>query len=111
MRDEYLQPRTSPWAIGFSGGKDSTLVTHLALQMLLDLPPDQRTRPVHIVANDTLVESPLVIHHLYKTTEQIAAAARRLQLPVTVKITSPEHTQTFWANLSAEQIVLRSSPP
>ena len=27
--DEYLQPHEYPWVIGYSGGKDSTLVAHL----------------------------------------------------------------------------------
>jgi len=39
MRDEYLQAHSYPWIIGFSGGKDSTLVAHLAFDMLLGLPP------------------------------------------------------------------------
>jgi hypothetical protein len=27
IRVEYLEPHTKPWIIGFSGGKDSTLLT------------------------------------------------------------------------------------
>jgi len=46
------------------GGKDSTVVTHLVFEHLLSLPPSARTRPVYIVSNDTLVESPLVIAHV-----------------------------------------------
>ena len=58
--DEYLQPHEYPWVIGYSGGKDSTLVAHLVFKALLKLPRSQRTRQIHIVSNDTLVESPLV---------------------------------------------------
>jgi DNA sulfur modification protein DndC len=56
LLNEYRQDHTYPWIIGYSGGKDSTLVTHLAFEMLMKLPPSQRKRTVHIVSNDTLVE-------------------------------------------------------
>ena len=61
---EYAEPHNYPWIIGFSGGKDSTVVTHLVFEHLLSLPASARTRPVYIVSNDTLVESPLVIAHV-----------------------------------------------
>ncbi|MEN9410522.1 MAG: hypothetical protein RL216_2496, partial [Pseudomonadota bacterium] len=35
IRDEYLQPHSYPWVIGYSGGKDSTLVAHLVFNVLL----------------------------------------------------------------------------
>ena len=59
LLDEYRQDHDHAWIVGFSGGKDSTLVAHLVFSMLLALPRSQRKRRVHIVANDTLVESPL----------------------------------------------------
>ncbi|MDQ7091487.1 MAG: hypothetical protein Q9M50_12790 [Methylococcales bacterium] len=68
IRQEYLVTEQNyPWIIGFSGGKDSTLVTHAVFEMLLSIAPLKRTRDVHIVSNDTLVESPLVITHLQTT--------------------------------------------
>jgi DNA sulfur modification protein DndC len=51
------------------------------------------------VSNDTLVESPLVIAHLDRVTEQIDAAARNLNLPITVARTHPESDKTFWVLL------------
>jgi len=35
IRDEYTQPHSKPWILGFSGGKDSTLLAHLVLVFLL----------------------------------------------------------------------------
>ena len=58
LLDEYREPHAHPWIIGYSGGKDSTLVVHLVFEMLLALPRSARLRPVHIVANDTLCERP-----------------------------------------------------
>ncbi|MBC6442939.1 MAG: DNA phosphorothioation system sulfurtransferase DndC [Rhodobacteraceae bacterium] len=99
LLDEYRQDHEKPWIIGYSGGKDSTLVAHLVFEMLLSLPPSQRTRPVHILANDTLVESPLVVQHLATSLEEIKGAASAFGLPVIVQITRPELAQSFWVNL------------
>ncbi|QGY03252.1 DNA phosphorothioation system sulfurtransferase DndC [Methylobacterium mesophilicum SR1.6/6] len=99
IAEEYAAPHQHPWVIGFSGGKDSTLVTHLVFEHLLNIPRSQRTRDVHIVANDTLVESPLVVNHLREVTSDIREAAEAFGLPVTVTITSPEPDKSFWVNL------------
>ena len=66
LLDEYRQNHNCPWIIGYSGGKDSTVVAHLVFEMLMNIPPSDRRRNVHIVANDTLVESPLVVQHIHR---------------------------------------------
>ena len=99
LRDEYLQPHLSPWIVGYSGGKDSTVVMHLVVEMLLQLPKSDRRRDVHIVSNDTLVESPLVMGHIDARQQELRAAARAFDLPLTVATTSPEPEATFWVNL------------
>lgn len=99
LLDEYLQPHNHPWIVGYSGGKDSTLVVQLVFEMLLALAPSDRRRPIHIVANDTLVESPLVISHIQRSFQYFADAAEAFQLPVTVRVTHPDPDQTFWVNL------------
>jgi hypothetical protein len=48
LLEEYRQPHAHPWIIGYSGGKDSTLVVHLVFEMIMDLPRSERVRPVHI---------------------------------------------------------------
>jgi DNA sulfur modification protein DndC len=99
LLDEYRQDHATPWIIGYSGGKDSTLVAHLVFDMLMSLPPSRRHRPVHIVANDTLVESPLVVQHIIESIEEIGSAAGAFGLPVITKITRPAPDQSFWVNL------------
>ncbi|MBL8680164.1 MAG: DNA phosphorothioation system sulfurtransferase DndC [Myxococcales bacterium] len=99
LADEYAQPHAYPWVIGFSGGKDSTLVLQLVLEMLLELPPSQRTRHVHVLSNDTLVESPIVQAFVDETLERVRLAVKDLKLPVTVAKTQPDLDQTFWVNL------------
>lgn len=100
IRDEYLdETQRYPWVIGFSGGKDSTVVAHGVFEALLTIPPSKRTRAVHIVSNDTMVESPLVIAHLDEVTQCIHQAAINLGIPVTIARTRPEPDNTFWVLL------------
>lgn len=100
IKQEYLSESQSyPWIIGFSGGKDSTVVAHAVFEALLSIPPSARRRPVHIVSNDTLVESPLVIAHLNEVTKRIEQAALSLGLPITVARTIPEVEKSFWVLL------------
>lgn len=100
VREDYLDENQHfPWIIGFSGGKDSTLVVHATVDALMSIPPSRRTRPVHVVSNDTLVESPVVIAHLDKVTKAIRLMAENLGLPVTVARTTPEISKSFWVLL------------
>ena len=99
IAEEYAQPHEKPWIVGFSGGKDSTLVAHLVVEHLLSIPRSDRTRTVHIVANDTLVESPLVIGHIREGLAEIGDASIAFGLPIVVATTTPDTSQTFWVNL------------
>lgn len=99
MRAEYRKKHSIPWIVAYSGGKDSTLLLHLAWEVMLSLPPRERRREIHVVGNDTLVESPLVIGHLKKSLSVIREAAHKADLPMTTRITKPCIDQTFWVNV------------
>lgn len=99
IREEYLADRIDPWIIGYSGGKDSTLLAQLVFEMLLDLAPSDRTRPVHLLCNDTLVESPILMEYIDRMLTRLYAAAENLHLPIKVVKTTPDPDQTFWVNL------------
>ena len=100
VKNEYLSPTQAyPWIVGFSGGKDSTVVAHAVFEALLAIPPSLRTRPVHIVSNDTMVESPLVMAHLDDVSALINKAVDSLGLPLTVARTKPDLDKTFWVLL------------
>jgi DNA sulfur modification protein DndC len=99
IREEYLAPHTDPWIIGYSGGKDSTLLVQMVFEMLLELAPADRTRPVHVLCNDTLVESPILMTYIDKMLGRLQAAAESLHLPIVVVKTTPDPDQTFWVNL------------
>ena len=97
---EYLdESQLYPWIVGFSGGKDSTLVVHAVFEAILDVPRYKRIRRVHIISNDTLVESPIVIGHLRKQQEKIILATESFGLPITVSTTRPDIERSFWTLL------------
>ena len=99
LRAEFTRGHADPWIVAYSGGKDSTLLLHLVWEAAAAVPAGAPRRPVYVVSNDTLVESPLVIRHLRRSLAVIREAARRDGLPITVKVTEPCIDQTFWVNV------------
>lgn len=100
VRAEYVSDAQDyPWIIGFSGGKDSTVVAQAVFEALLQVPPSRRRRHVHVVSNDTQVESPLVMAHLAEVQRAIRDMAQCLRLPVSVVTTRPAADKTFWTLL------------
>lgn len=100
LAEEYTDSSQSyPWIIGYSGGKDSTLLVQLVFEMLMERAPSDRARPIHVICNDTLVESPILAAYVDKMLTRLGNAAKALGFPVTVYKTHPLLEQTFWVNL------------
>jgi DNA sulfur modification protein DndC len=88
-----------PWVVGYSGGKDSTAVLQLTWMALAGLPDGQRTKKVHVISTDTLVENPVVAAWVTHSLEVLGAAAQQQGLPITAHRLTPAVTDTFWVNL------------
>ncbi len=88
-----------PWIVGLSGGKDSTCVAQLVYYMLLEIPVEKRTKQIHIVSADTLVESPLIERRIKNLLSKIELAAKNDNLPIVVNLLKPSIDDTFWVNL------------
>ena len=86
-----------PWMIGYSGGKDSTLLCQLVFEMLESLPEENRWKPVYIVTSDTMVENPIVKTYMHKMCKAINEASTAKNLNVQAHIIYPEIRQTFWS--------------
>lgn len=94
----YLADK-QPWVIGYSGGKDSSAVMALVYLALLGLKPEDRHKPVFVVASDTLVETPIVVNHINNSLAAIERGAKRDKLPITTHKVVPKTNETFWTNL------------
>jgi DNA sulfur modification protein DndC len=96
--DQYMLD-TRPWIIGFSGGKDSTALLQLTWYALRGIPPEKRTKDIHVVCNDTLVENPKIVEWIDKSLESIDRQAKKENLPIKVVKTTPLLEDSFWVNL------------
>jgi DNA sulfur modification protein DndC len=83
--------------VGFSGGKDSTLLLQLVWLAVKELPI--RDRQIYVVCNNTLVENPKVIDYVDGVLNKIKEEAHKQSMPVIVKQTTPALEDTFWVNL------------
>ena len=88
-----------PWIIGYSGGKDSTLVVQLVFQMLLGLPKADRNKEIYVVSSNTLVENPIILEYLKESHKLIAENARKNNLPLRTVIVRPDSTIHFGLTL------------
>lgn len=92
----YLHDKR-PWVIGFSGGKDSTLLCQLVFEMLEALPEEKRKKPIYIVTSDTMVENPIVKAYMHKMSKAINDVSNKKNLNVQAHIIYPEIEETFWS--------------
>ena len=86
-----------PWLIGYSGGKDSTLLCCLVMEMLQRLDPKERNKTVYIVSSDTMVENPIVKNYMHKMSAMINAVGAELN--VKADIIYPKTEDTFWSKV------------
>lgn len=88
-----------PWICGYSGGKDSSAVVQLVWMAISRLPDWQRTKPIHVISTDTLVESPVVALWASQSLERMKNAAEQEGLPIIPHRLTPQIQNTFWVNL------------
>lgn len=101
LLDQYQEEDryNRPWIIGFSGGKDSTVLltlTWLALIKAKNAGIDLK-RQIYVVCNDTMVENPVIEEYVTTVLKLIQEAAKEQELPITVKQTTPAIEDTFWS--------------
>ncbi|PXY44722.1 DNA phosphorothioation system sulfurtransferase DndC [Flavobacterium hydrophilum] len=99
--DQFLfDDSKRPWIIGFSGGKDSTMLLQVVWRSLLKIDPFLRqSRRIYVVCNDTLVENPRIVKFINSTLAKIQEAAIQYELPITVHQTTPQLEESFWVKL------------
>lgn len=100
LKDQYLEDDryTRPWIIGFSGGKDSTVLLTLTWYALQELKEANQAliRNIYVVCNDTMVENPVIEEYVTMVLDMISKAAKEQQMPISVATTTPELEDSFW---------------
>lgn len=96
---KIYQADDRPWVIGYSGGKDSTVVVQIIFEALREMPKQELTKKVYIISSDTLVETPLIIQSINKTLRRIEDKAVELNLPIETHKVKPMVEQSFWVNI------------
>lgn len=101
--DQYMfaDETKRPWIIGFSGGKDSTVMLQLvweALKQVKDL-HGVVSRDIYVVCNDTMVENPVITEYVHRVLAKIEQAAVDQDIPIRVIKTIPRLEDSFWVNL------------
>lgn len=98
IRNVYLADRR-PWVVGYSGGKDSTTALQMIWYALSALPPKELSKPIYIIASDTLVETPKIVDYIDSSLKRMNEAAQRAGFPYSAHKVSPILENTFWVNL------------
>ncbi|WP_138505151.1 DNA phosphorothioation system sulfurtransferase DndC [Nostoc sp. PA-18-2419] len=88
-----------PWVVGYSGGKDSTATLQLIWNAIAGLPEEKRTKTIHVITTDTLVENPVVSVWVRNSLEQMKVAAKEQEMPIEPHLLYPAIKDTFWVNL------------
>lgn len=101
LKDQYMETDVNcrPWIIGFSGGKDSTvllMLTWIAMQELREGGKPLHRR-VYVVCNDTMVENPVIEEYVSTVLLKIGGAAHEQMMPIQVVTTTPQLEDTFWS--------------
>ena len=86
-----------PWLIGYSGGKDSTLLVSLVIETVMRLPEKERTKHIFIVTSDTGVENPIVKKYMHSSSNKINEFSKKINANIQADIIYPEVVQSYWS--------------
>lgn len=88
-----------PWLIGYSGGKDSTLLVSLVYEAVSRIDETDRKKKVYIITSDTQVENPIVKKYMHDSSAHINTSSHRDRLNIEAHVIYPEPEQTFWSRV------------
>ena len=95
-----------PWLMGFSGGKDSTMLASLIFDAVLSIPAAQRKKPVSVLCTDTRVEIPAIAEMVEGTLARMHKFSQQNSLNIEANLLRPPPEQSFWVN-----VIGRGYPP
>ena len=86
-----------PWLIGYSGGKDSSMLVSLVVETVMRLPESERNKKIFIVTSDTGVENPIVKKYMHYSSQKINEFSRKSNANIVADIIYPDVAQSFWS--------------
>lgn len=95
-----------PWLVGFSGGKDSTMLASQIFNAVLSIPDGQRKKPVSVLCTNTGVEIPAIVEMVEGTLTRMRKFSEQNSLNIQVNHLKPPPEQSFWVN-----VIGRGYPP
>jgi DNA sulfur modification protein DndC len=95
-----------PWLVGFSGGKDSTMLASLIFEAVLSIPAELRKKPISLLCTDTRVEIPAIAEMVEGMLTRMQKFSQQNDLKIEVNLLKPPPEQSFWVN-----IIGRGYPP
>jgi len=105
LRQLYLEDQR-PWLVGFSGGKDSTMLASLVFDAVLSIPVEQRKKPVSVLCTDTRVEIPAIADMVEGALDRMRKCSLQNNLNIDASLLKPIIEESFWVN-----IIGRGYPP
>ncbi|MGD0323107.1 MAG: hypothetical protein ABSD45_05155 [Terriglobia bacterium] len=105
LRQLYLEDER-PWLVGFSGGKDSTMLASVIFDVILSIPAEQRKKAVSVVCTDTRVEIPAIVETVEGTLDRMRKCSQQNGLNIEANLLKPTIEESFWVN-----IIGRGYPP
>ncbi len=100
IKSEYINSNSIPWIVGYSGGKDSTTVLQLLIEVLIVLKKEGlANKHVYVISSDTLVENPLVLEKTKTSMDNINRFAKKEGLPLSAEMIFPKDDNTFFVNM------------
>lgn len=85
-----------PWLIGYSGGKDSSLLVSLVIEVVTRLPEYERNKKIFIVTSDTGVENPIVKKYMHTSSQKINEFSKNINANIQADIIYPDVIQSYW---------------
>ncbi|MFS8083721.1 MAG: phosphoadenosine phosphosulfate reductase family protein [Ginsengibacter sp.] len=103
-KDYYLKDQ-NPWIVGFSGGKDSSLVIKILLTAIQEISPQNR-KPIKIIYCDTGVEIPILRQYIKGTLSAVQSEGKELGIEIESLAITPKTEDLFFV-----KVIGRGYPP
>lgn len=98
LRRPYLED-SRLWLVGFSGGKDSTMLAALVFDAVISVPAEQRKKPVSVLCTDTRVEIPTIAEMVEGTLDRMRKRSEQQGLNIDASLLKPTLEESFWVNI------------